>query len=146
VAVVPSDHLPPVESLLRRRQQQNHGNNGSSSSNSSGGGGSLDAISAIAIAIPQGKAVALPSIQISEEEEKDIKRGQYGGKGDKPHLGGFTEFDVREEEYMREADPCIEFSYQYIMHGKISRPLPLSYLPCMNISRWECPPRSGNTS
>lgn len=93
MAVVPSDHLPPVESLLRRRQQQNHGNNGSSSSNSSGGGGSLDAISAIAIAIPQGKAVALPSIQISEEEEKDIKRGQYGGKGDKPHLGGFTEFD-----------------------------------------------------
>ena len=38
----------------------------------------------------------MPSIQISEEEENAIRRDQYGGKGDKPHLGGFTEFDVRE--------------------------------------------------
>ena len=46
------------------------------------------------LAIPRGKAVAMPSIRISEDEEKKIKRDQYGGVGDKPHLGGFTEFDV----------------------------------------------------
>ena len=47
----------------------------------------------ISMSIPRGKAVAMPSVLVSEEEE--IQRGQYGGKGDKPHLGGFTEFDVR---------------------------------------------------
>ena len=46
------------------------------------------------LAIPRGKAVAMPSIRIPEDEEKKIKRDQYGGVGDKPHLGGFTEFDV----------------------------------------------------
>ena len=56
----------------------------------------LNAISAISLSIPRGKAVAMPSVRISEEEEKEIKRGQYGGEGDKPHLGGFTEFDVSE--------------------------------------------------
>ena len=45
--------------------------------------------------IPPGKAVAMPSVQITEEDEKKIGRGIYGGKGDKPHLGGFTSFDVR---------------------------------------------------
>ena len=55
----------------------------------------MDAMSAIGLTIPRGKAVALPSIQTSEEEENGIERGQYGGRGDKPHLGGFTEFDVR---------------------------------------------------
>jgi hypothetical protein len=44
--------------------------------------------------VPRGRAVALPSIRVSEDEEKDIERSIYGGKGDKPHLGGFTEFDV----------------------------------------------------
>jgi len=52
-----------------------------------------DALSAISLTIPRGKAVAMPSIRISEEEDKAVARGQYGGKGDKPHLGGFTEFD-----------------------------------------------------
>jgi hypothetical protein len=47
------------------------------------------------MAIPHGKAVALPSVRISEEEDKNIERHIYGGKGDKPHLGGFTDFDVR---------------------------------------------------
>ncbi|KAL7523708.1 hypothetical protein ACHAWF_000632, partial [Thalassiosira exigua] len=40
-------------------------------------------------------AVALPSVQISAAEEKKIAREQYGGKGDKPCLGGFTKFAVR---------------------------------------------------
>lgn len=35
----------------------------------------------------------MPSIPTTEEEEKSIKRGIYGGKGDKPHLGGFIEKD-----------------------------------------------------
>ena len=45
------------------------------------------------IKIPEGLAVALPSVPTSAEEEKDIKRSIYGGKGDKAHLGGFTSFD-----------------------------------------------------
>ena len=45
--------------------------------------------------IPRGKAVAMPSVQISDDEE--VERHIYGGKGDKAHLGGFTEFDVRQE-------------------------------------------------
>ena len=55
----------------------------------------MDSLSAIGVAIPRGKAVALPSVLISEEEEKGIQK--YAGRGDKPHLGGFTdtEFDVR---------------------------------------------------
>ncbi|KAL9189884.1 hypothetical protein ACHAXT_009559 [Thalassiosira profunda] len=43
--------------------------------------------------IPQGEAVALPSVPTTEEEEASIKREFYGGKGDKAHLGGFTSFD-----------------------------------------------------
>lgn len=45
--------------------------------------------------IPEGPAVALPSILTSDEEEKSINRSFYGGKGDKAHLGGFTSFDVQ---------------------------------------------------
>jgi hypothetical protein len=41
--------------------------------------------------IPQGKAVALPSVQLAQI---GVKRGQYGGEGDKPHLGGFIEMDM----------------------------------------------------
>jgi hypothetical protein len=60
------------------------------------GGTSSDAISsAISMNIPRGKAVAMPSVQISADEE--VERHIYGGKGDKAHLGGFTEFDVRQE-------------------------------------------------
>ena len=39
--------------------------------------------------IPQGVALALPSIPVSEELQKTYFRKQYGGEGDKPHLGGF---------------------------------------------------------
>jgi hypothetical protein len=49
--------------------------------------------SAISLSIPQGKAVAMPSIRITDEEDKLIQRSFYGGKGDRPHLGGFTDFD-----------------------------------------------------
>ena len=43
--------------------------------------------------VPEGPAVALPSILISAEEDSKINRHIYGGKGDKAHLGGFTAFD-----------------------------------------------------
>ncbi|KAL7471198.1 hypothetical protein ACHAXS_011500 [Conticribra weissflogii] len=43
--------------------------------------------------IPRGRAEALPSIPTTTEEESAINRKYYGGKGDKPHLGGFTSFD-----------------------------------------------------
>lgn len=42
------------------------------------------------LGIPPGEAKALPSIRV---EESTVKRGIYGGKGDKIHLGGFTAYD-----------------------------------------------------
>mmetsp|Transcript_11425 Transcript_11425/g.17198 ORF Transcript_11425/g.17198 Transcript_11425/m.17198 type:complete len:386 (+) Transcript_11425:105-1262(+) len=45
------------------------------------------------LAIPQGKAQNLPSIRI-ENAQLDKARRKYGGKGDKEHLGGFSEMDV----------------------------------------------------
>jgi len=46
--------------------------------------------------IPIGKAQNLPSIRVKEAEEDNekIDRKIYGGKGDKKHLGGFTEIDM----------------------------------------------------
>lgn len=41
--------------------------------------------------VNDGPAVALPSVRIDESQEVDRKF--YGGRGDKPHLGGFTSFD-----------------------------------------------------
>jgi hypothetical protein len=51
---------------------------------------------------PLGKAVALPSVRVEEtfENQRGISNGEgkqdnyYGGKGDKPHLGGFANNDV----------------------------------------------------
>ncbi|KAL7530607.1 hypothetical protein ACHAXR_003590 [Thalassiosira sp. AJA248-18] len=81
------DETPPRSAASSHSQQQRQiMNDGSDIA-------SFDAISSISMTIPRGKAVAMPSIRISEEEENNIKRDQYGGKGDKPHLGGFTEFD-----------------------------------------------------
>jgi hypothetical protein len=102
------NHVSFHESAIRQSaamtaQQQHHADrppvdSTSATGNLRGGGmnSEEDAISAISLTIPRGKAVALPSVTITEEEEKNIKRDQYGGKGDKPHLGGFTEFDVRQ--------------------------------------------------
>ena len=41
----------------------------------------------------EGKAEALPSIRV-EKEEDETERSIYGGKGDKKHLGGFTDIDL----------------------------------------------------
>mmetsp|Transcript_1007 Transcript_1007/g.1550 ORF Transcript_1007/g.1550 Transcript_1007/m.1550 type:complete len:389 (-) Transcript_1007:53-1219(-) len=38
----------------------------------------------------KGAAVALPSIRVAEQDRTELS---YGGKGDKPHLGGFTDLD-----------------------------------------------------
>lgn len=43
-------------------------------------------------AIPLGEAVALPSIRA--DVESVARDTRYGGQGDKPHLGGFVEFDM----------------------------------------------------
>ena len=43
---------------------------------------------------PRGAAVALPSVRLSEADEKAIDRKHYGGTGDKKHLGGFTDIDL----------------------------------------------------
>ena len=53
------------------------------------------AFSSYVLDYPRGTAVALPSVRMSKEEEKNIKRDFYGGKGDKKHLGGFTEIDLQ---------------------------------------------------
>lgn len=45
------------------------------------------------LVIPQGKAKALSSIRITNEEESEIQHKFYGGAGDKANLGGFTSFD-----------------------------------------------------
>jgi len=45
------------------------------------------------LGIPRGVAIALPSLRITNEEEGNITRKFYLGKGDKSHLGGFTAFD-----------------------------------------------------
>jgi hypothetical protein len=45
------------------------------------------------LTIPKTPAVALPSIRLTDEEDKKVKRKFYGGAGDKAHLGGFTTFD-----------------------------------------------------
>ena len=44
------------------------------------------------LAIPQGQAPNLPSIRV-EDGALERKRRRYGGKGDKEHLGGFSEMD-----------------------------------------------------
>jgi SAM-dependent methyltransferase len=44
------------------------------------------------LGIPPGKAQNLPSIRV-EDENLDQRRRKYGGKGDKVHLGGFSELD-----------------------------------------------------
>lgn len=43
------------------------------------------------LGVPEGKAQNLPSIRV---EEENVDRTIYGGKGDKKHLGGFTEIDM----------------------------------------------------
>jgi len=54
------------------------------------------------LGIPEGQAQALPSIRLESENDVventdktavEVKRGIYGGKGDKKHLGGFTQYD-----------------------------------------------------
>lgn len=45
------------------------------------------------LATPQGNALALPSIRLSDDKD-DVQRKFYGGKGDKAHLGGFTDIDM----------------------------------------------------
>jgi hypothetical protein len=44
------------------------------------------------LGIPPGKAQNLPSIRV-EDENLNKRRRKYGGKGDKEHLGGFSELD-----------------------------------------------------
>eukprot|EP00550_Attheya_septentrionalis_P007347 CAMPEP_0198292914 /NCGR_PEP_ID=MMETSP1449-20131203/14726_1 /TAXON_ID=420275 /ORGANISM="Attheya septentrionalis, Strain CCMP2084" /LENGTH=318 /DNA_ID=CAMNT_0043992273 /DNA_START=183 /DNA_END=1139 /DNA_ORIENTATION=- len=57
---------------------------------------SVSTSSAGGVDIFRDTAVAMPSIRISEEEEKQsvANRKIYGGKGDKKHLGGFTALDL----------------------------------------------------
>lgn len=45
------------------------------------------------LVVPQGPAIALPSVPASLNELAKTERKIYGGKGDKAHLGGFTSFD-----------------------------------------------------
>lgn len=52
--------------------------------------------SASAVDVAEVQPVALPSVRLdaASAAKDDVKRGgQYGGKGDKSHLGGFTQYD-----------------------------------------------------
>ena len=53
----------------------------------------MDEFAGYALAPREGKAEALPSIRV-EKEEDETERSIYGGKGDKKHLGGFTDIDL----------------------------------------------------
>ena len=44
------------------------------------------------LSIPPGKAQNLPSIRV-DDSQLDSRRRNYGGQGDKQHLGGFAEID-----------------------------------------------------
>lgn len=46
--------------------------------------------------IPAGKAVPLPSVRV-DDTKAGYDRNYYGGKGDKPHLGGFATGNVDPE-------------------------------------------------
>ena len=46
------------------------------------------------LAIPQGEAKNLPSIRV-QDTAQSADRSIYGGKGDKQHLGGFTDIDIQ---------------------------------------------------
>ncbi|KAL3780208.1 hypothetical protein HJC23_007532 [Cyclotella cryptica] len=50
-------------------------------------------VNPVAMVIPRGAAVARPAARLTAEEDSKIDRKFYGGQGDKPHLGGFTQFD-----------------------------------------------------
>lgn len=65
-----------------------------SGSGSSGGVRGSSTSSRYALEIPEGEAVALPSLRISAEDSAKDDRKIYGGAGDKKHLGGFTEIDI----------------------------------------------------
>jgi hypothetical protein len=41
----------------------------------------------IGLTIPRGKAIARPATRLTDEEDEKIVRKNYGGRGDKPHLG-----------------------------------------------------------
>jgi hypothetical protein len=43
---------------------------------------------------PQGRAIVLPSVTVGNPRKINEKRGIYGGRGDKQHLGGFTKIDI----------------------------------------------------
>ncbi|KAL7478980.1 hypothetical protein ACHAW6_004730 [Cyclotella cf. meneghiniana] len=47
----------------------------------------------VALVIPKGIAIPRPATPLTPEQDSQIRRAHYGGKGDRPHLGGFTEFD-----------------------------------------------------
>eukprot|EP00538_Stauroneis_constricta_P008976 CAMPEP_0119567890 /NCGR_PEP_ID=MMETSP1352-20130426/37289_1 /TAXON_ID=265584 /ORGANISM="Stauroneis constricta, Strain CCMP1120" /LENGTH=377 /DNA_ID=CAMNT_0007617203 /DNA_START=93 /DNA_END=1226 /DNA_ORIENTATION=- len=46
------------------------------------------------LAVPKGRAEPMPSVRVSKTKE-NLMRKQYGGKGDKLHLGGFTKLDLQ---------------------------------------------------
>ena len=48
------------------------------------------------LGIPVGKAQALPSVRVEDKIDRSIdKKSAYGGRGDKQHLGGFTDIDLQ---------------------------------------------------
>jgi len=79
------DHHADVSAAVETRHLLK---NEPSSSSSLPGWNPLDPL-----AIAAGKAQNLPSIRV-QDTTVDVNRKFYGGNGDKPHLGGFTEMDL----------------------------------------------------
>jgi hypothetical protein len=80
-----------------RNDDNNSNDNPTSSSSSSSSSKSSTSTSINPFDVPLGQAINLPSVR-HEDTKEDLKREEhgvvYGGKGDKKHLGGFTEIDL----------------------------------------------------
>jgi len=81
-----------------RNDDNNNNDNPSSLSSSSSSSSTSMSMSINPFDVPIGQAINLPSVR-HEDTAEDIKRKvhgtTYGGKGDKKHLGGFTEIDMQ---------------------------------------------------
>jgi hypothetical protein len=81
-----------------RNDDNNSNDNPTSSSSSSSSSKSSTSTSINPFDVPLGQAINLPSVR-HEDTKEDLKREEhgvvYGGKGDKKHLGGFTEIDMQ---------------------------------------------------
>ena len=80
------------------RNDDNNNNDNPSLSSSSSSSSMSTSTSINPFDVPIGQAINLPSVRqedTAEDEKRKVHGTVYGGKGDKKHLGGFTEIDMQ---------------------------------------------------